>query len=87
MSDRGVCNPHLNRNINDFGGVPFVVNKGGFCHRGSNALKRPELSATDLSKRIWYKADGKGRDSYIREGSGGLMNPNSSGVRGSDIHT
>jgi hypothetical protein len=87
MADWGSCNPNLNRNINEFGGIPFITHRGKYCHRGANPFKKPEIHPADYAKKVIYRENGSGRDGYISCNSGGLTAFNGSGVKGSDVCT
>jgi hypothetical protein len=68
-STRG--NP-LNKNVDEYGGVPFYMHKGKQCHRGVKQFKTPSFHPSEIQKRIFYRDDGSGRDSYISANNGGL---------------
>tara|TARA_B110000305_G_C18756492_1_gene323326 strand:+ start:193 stop:447 length:255 start_codon:yes stop_codon:yes gene_type:complete len=84
MADMGSHNPNQ-RNCDDFGGVPFVAHTGNHCHRGTNPFKKSDFHPSETAKRVIYKEDGSGRDTYISSNSGGLTVTNMSGVNGTDV--
>ena len=84
MADMGSHNPNQ-RNVDEFGGVPFVPHLGNHCHRGTNPFKKSDFHPSETAKRVIYKEDGSGRDTYISSNSGGLTVTNQSGVNGTDV--
>jgi hypothetical protein len=80
-------NSHNNRNVDEFGGVPFVNHLGNNCHRGVTAFKKSNFHPTETAKIVKYHQDGSGRDGYIAKNSGGLTVNNMSGVMGTDMQT
>ena len=84
MSDMGSHNPNQ-RNVDEFGGVPFVNHTGNHCHRGTNPFKKSDFHPSETAKRIVYREDGSGRDTYISSNSGGLTITNQSCVNGTDV--
>ena len=85
MSNLG--NSVNNRDVSDFGGVPFLTHMGNYCHRGATAFKKSDFHPMDTAKRVIYRPDGSGRDGYIAKNSGGYTVNNTSGVNGTDINT
>ena len=53
------------RDVKEFGGEPFQVNKGLNCFRGVNPHKKSYFHPSDTAKRVVYQTDGSGRDGYI----------------------
>ena len=84
MSDMGVG--HDNRNVDGFGGVPFYVHKGTMCHRGANPFKKADFHPSETVKRVIYREDGSGRDTYIATNNGGLTVQNQIATSGTDQH-
>ena len=51
------------------------VDKGGMTRRPfKNTLKTMNMSPSKDSMTVHYKSDGSGRDTYVVQNSGGLMN-------------
>lgn len=75
------------RDVSDFGGVPFSVHMGNMCHRGADPRKKSNFHPSETTKRCIYQTDGSGRDSYITNNNGGLCADKVSGVRGTDLAT
>ena len=72
------------RNIDEFGGEAFVNHNGNKCFRGADPFKKSEFHPSDTAKRVVYRQDGSGRDTYIANNNGGLSVSNRSGVMGTD---
>ena len=62
----------LSKNCDEYGGVPFYMHKGKQCHRGVKQFKVPSFHPSEIQKRIFYRDDGSGRDTYITANNGGL---------------
>ena len=73
------------KNIDEFGGDPFIIHGGNKCHRGAQAFKKSDFHPAETAKRVTYHQDGSGRDTYISNNNGGLSITNKSGVMGTDI--
>ena len=78
---------HSARNVDEFGGVPFLNHAGNKCHRGVNPHKKSDFHPSETAKRCIYQTDGSGRDMYITCNNGGLSVTNQSFVNGSDTQT
>lgn len=53
MATLDVGNPKTNRNIDDFGGVPFYNHLGNHCHRGVDPFKK--FHNCETAKRVSYR--------------------------------
>lgn len=60
-----------NRNVSEFGGMPFTVHRGHKCHRGVKHNKKADFHPIDHQKHVIYRDDGSGRDGYITNNNGG----------------
>jgi hypothetical protein len=86
MADMGTSSGNC-RNIDEFGGAPFINHAGNKCHRGAEAFKKSNFHPAETAKRVTYHQDGSGRDTYIANNNGGLSITNRSGVLGTDVQT
>jgi len=85
MGGLGSLYSNANRNVDEFGGEPFAMNKGTSNFRGVNPHKKANFHPSETTKRVIYQTDGSGRDMYITSNNGGLSIHNYSGVNGTDI--
>lgn len=85
LNDMGPYNK-TSRNVDEYGGMPFVQNQGSNCFRGVNPHKKARVHPSQTAKRVIYNADGTGRDTYILKNNGGFSINNTSGIKGTDVN-
>lgn len=84
LHSMGICNK-ANKNIDEFGGLPFQIHMGSICHRGVRQFKCSNFHPSETTKRVIYQEDGSGRDSYITTNNGGFGAVNERHLHGSGV--